>query len=132
VEVLQLIADVATRIDTDVARPQFVRLREVSGPVNSAGSGSAGGGYGPYFGSIPDFSEPPKGVRFADVRDGSPAALAGLKQGDIIVKFDDKEIANLYDFTYALRVHKAGDEVLVEVIRGNEMIKAKVRLAERK
>ncbi len=132
VEVLQLIADVATRIDTDVARPEFVRLREVSSLVSSVGGGSAGSGYGPYFGSIPDFSEPPKGVRFADVRDGSPAALAGLKQGDILVTFGDKEIANLYDFTYALRAHKAGDEVLVEVIRGNEKIKARVRLAERK
>ena len=128
VEVLQLIADVATRIDTDTARPEFVRQREVASPV----SGSGGGGYGPYFGSIPDFSEPPKGVRFADVRDGSPAALAELKPGDIMIKFGEKDIANLYDFTYALRARQAGDEVLVEVIRGDVRITAMVRLAERK
>ena len=65
-------------------------------------------GYGPAFGSIPDFNEPPKGVRFADVRDGTPAAKAGLKAGDILIEFDGKEIANLYDFTYALRAHKPG------------------------
>jgi S1-C subfamily serine protease len=99
----------------------------------SAGSPrTSGGGYGPDFGSIPDFSEPPKGVRFADVRAGSPAALAGLKPGDILLKFGDKEIGNLYDFTYALRAHKPGDEVLVEVLRGEEKVTASVKLTERK
>jgi len=136
VEVLQLVADVATRIDADEARPEFVRVMPKSDPHGgSAGplSGSAGSsGYGPYFGSIPDFAEPPKGVRFADVRDGSPAALAGLKPGDILITFGDKDIANLYDFTYALKAHKVGDEVLVEVLRGGEKVTAKVKLAERK
>jgi hypothetical protein len=135
-EVLQLIADVATRIDSDDVRPEFVRVMPASNPHGgSAGplTGSAGsGGYGPYFGSIPDFAEPPKGVRFADVREGSPAALAGLKQGDILIKFGDLDVANLYDFTYALKARKVGDEVLVEVLRNGEKITAKVKLAERK
>jgi hypothetical protein len=135
IQVLQLVADIATRLDADAERPQFVRVED----KNDAHSGVAGGpisssagGYGPYFGSIPDFSEPPKGVRFADVRDGSPAALAGLMAGDILITFGDKDIGNLYDFTYALRAHKVGDEVLVEVLRNNEKITAKVKLTERK
>ncbi len=135
VEVLQLIADVATRIDCGDVRPEFVRVMPATNPhAGSPGplSGSGGGGYGPYFGSIPDFAEPPKGVRFADVREGSPAALAGLKPGDILIKFGDADIANLYDFTYALKAHKVGDELLVEVLRNGETITAKVKLAERK
>jgi hypothetical protein len=134
IEVLRLVADTALRIDTDTERPLFVRVKEKNDPHSGAGgpvSGS-GGGYGPYFGSIPDFSEPPKGVRFADVREGSPAALAGLKPGDILITFGDKDIGNLYDFTYALRAHKPGDEVLVEVMRRDEKITARVRLTERK
>ena len=87
---------------------------------------------GPTFGSIPDFNEPPKGVRFADVRDGTPAAKAGLKAGDILIEFDGKEIGNLYDFTYALRAHKPGDLVLVKVLRGSQTIEAKVLLTERR
>ena len=44
-----------------------------------------GGGYGPYFGSIPDFGQVEHGgVKFADVRDGSPAGKAGLKAGEKI------------------------------------------------
>ena len=134
VEVLQFIADVATRIDSGEVRPQFVRVTEKNESHSGTGEGvvSSGGGYGPNFGSIPDFSEPPKGVRFADVKEGSPAALAGLKPGDILIKFGDKDIANLYDFTYALRSHKVGDEVLVEVLRKDETITAKVKLTERK
>jgi aminopeptidase YwaD len=135
IEVLQLIADVAMDLETDAARPSFVRVEPkapTGNPGDHSGSAGSGGGYGPYFGSIPDFAEPPKGVRFADIHEGSPAALAGLKQGDILIRFGDREIANLYDFTYALRAHKVGDEVLVEVLRGNEKITAKVKLAQRK
>ena len=42
-------------------------------------------------------------MKFADVREGSPAAKAGFKAGDMLVEFDGKPIQNLYDFTYALR-----------------------------
>ena len=34
-----------------------------------------------------------------------------------MVEFDGKPIQNLYDFTYALRGKKPGDEVMVKVIR---------------
>jgi S1-C subfamily serine protease len=104
----------------------------VAEPTVSSTSSGGGSGYGPAFGSIPDFNEPPKGVRFADVRDGTPAAKAGLKPGDILIEFDGKDIANLYDFTFALRSKKAGDVVLVKVLRGSQTIEAKVLLEERR
>ena len=126
-KLLDYIASLVTHLEND-PKPQYIRVPEPSvGPVGSGG----GSGYGPNFGSIPDFNEPPKGVRFADVRDGTPAAKAGLKAGDILIEFDGKEIANLYDFTYALRAHKAGDLVLVKVLRGDQTIEAKVLLSER-
>jgi hypothetical protein len=131
---LDLIGRLTARLASDPVRPQFVR---VSGGHNPhAGivpnTSTAGGGYGPYFGSIPDFAEVPKGVRFADIRDGSPAGKAGLKAGDILVEFDGKKIDNLMDFTYALRQKRAGDEVEVEVLRDVKPLRAKVRLEERK
>jgi hypothetical protein len=126
-KVLDYIADLIGRLEND-PRPQFIRVAE---PSATGGSGG-GSGYGPNFGSIPDFNEPPKGVRFADVRDGTPAAKAGLKAGDILIEFDGKDIGNLYDFTYALRAHKPGDLVLVKVLRGDKTIEAKVLLTERR
>jgi aminopeptidase YwaD len=129
-KLLDYIAELATHLASDAGRPQYVRVAEPSQPAT--GSGGGGAGYGPAFGSIPDFNEPPKGVRFADVRDGTPAARAGLRAGDILIEFDGKEIANLYDFTYALRAHKPGDQVLVRVVRGAQTIEAKVLLTERR
>ena len=127
-KLLGYVAEIATRLANDPERPKFQRVAEKVAPVGSGG----GSGYGPNFGSIPDFDEPPKGVRFADVRDGTPAAKAGLKAGDILIEFDGKDIGNLYDFTYALQAHKPGDEVLVKVLRGSQTIEAKVLLTERR
>jgi S1-C subfamily serine protease len=128
-KLLDYVAELTGRLAGDSARPQFVRV--VQPEQTRTGSGG-GAGYGPNFGSIPDFNEPPKGVRFADVRAGTPADKAGLRPGDILIEFDGKEIGNLYDFTYALRAHKAGDVVLVKVLRGSQTIEAKVLLTERR
>jgi Peptidase family M28/PDZ domain/PA domain len=135
ITVVELVASVAERIDAEAEPPKFVRVEEKDNPHGGAGisgNASSGGGYGPYFGSIPDFAEPPRGVRFADITPGSPAAKAGLKAGDILVKFGADPIQNLYDFTYALRAHKVGEEIDVEVLRGDRSIVAKVLLTERK
>ena len=128
-KLLGYVAEITTRLANDPERPRFQRVAEPKAP---SGSSSGSSGYGPNFGSIPDFDEPPHGVRFADVRDGTPAAKAGLKAGDILVEFDGKDIGNLYDFTYALQAHKPGDEVLVKVLRGSQTIEAKVLLTERR
>ncbi len=126
---LDYVAELTGHLSNDDARPQFLHVATPSGSTGDSGGGS---GYGPAFGSIPDFNEPPKGVRFADVREGTPAAKAGLRAGDILIEFDGKEIGNLYDFTYALRAHKPGDIVPVKVLRGSQTIEAKVLLTERK
>jgi aminopeptidase YwaD len=134
VQLLSMIADVTDHLADGTPRPQFVRVanpENAHGEVASHSSGTVSG-YGPDFGSIPDFTELPNGVRFADVRPGSPAAKAGLKAGDVLTEFDGKKIQNLYDFTYALRAKKPGQEVLVKVLRGDQTIEAKVLLTERK
>ncbi len=119
------VADVMDHLTDTSPRPQFVRVAETIDPQEVAKPALgkvSGGGYGPDFGSIPDFTEIPNGVSFADIRPGSPAAKAGLKAGDILTEFDGKPIQNLYDFTYALRARKPGQEVLVKVLRGDQTI----------
>ena len=128
-KLLDLVADLTLRLANDTDRPQYVRVEPPSPPAGSSGGGS---GYGPYFGSVPDFAEVPKGVRFADIRAGSPAEKAGLKAGDVMIEFDGKEVNNLSDYTYLLRSKKPGDEVLVKALRGGETIEAKVLLTVRK
>ncbi|HUE02664.1 MAG TPA: M20/M25/M40 family metallo-hydrolase [Bryobacteraceae bacterium] len=131
-KVLQLVAEVGEDLREAPDRPVFARVKEPEHAGDVAGSASGHAGYGPDFGSIPDFGEGVKGVKFADIREGSPAAKAGLKAGDVLVEFDGKPIGNLYDFTYALRAKRPGDEVVVKVIRGTEPVEAKVLLTKRK
>ena len=61
-----------------------------------------------------------------------PAEKAGIRPGDVIVGMDDTEIDDLYAFTYALRDHKAGDAVVVKVLRDGEVIECKAVLGVRK
>lgn len=129
VHVVDLVADTGVHIDELPARPPFVTVVE-SHPTGS-GSGS-GSGYGPYFGSIPDFGQVETGVRFSDVRPGSPAAKAGLKGGDTMIQFGDQQIKNLYDFTAVLRGSKVGDVVDVTVLRDGKPLTVKVTLEQRK
>jgi Peptidase family M28/PDZ domain/PA domain len=129
-KLLDFIEDVAVKVDSENERVAFVTVKEDQ-PAGQAASGG-GGGYGPYFGSIPDFGQEENGVKFSDVRPGSPAAKAGFKAGDILVQFGDKPIHNLYDFTDALRRSKVGDEVNVKVLRDGKPVSATVKLEQRK
>ena len=128
-KLLDFIDDVALKIDSANERVAFVTVKEEQ-PGGQAASG--GSGYGPYFGSIPDFGQEENGVKFSDVRPGSPAAKAGFKAGDVLVQFGDKPIHNLYDFTDALRRSKVGDVVDVQVLRDGKSINASVKLEQRK
>jgi serine protease Do len=58
------------------------------------------------------------GLLVAGVEDGSPAATAGLGEGDLIVSVGGRAVASVDDVWDAL--DDAGDEVALEVVRGAE------------
>jgi hypothetical protein len=124
---LGLVSELAVQIADAPQRPAYLIVAEEKAP-----GGGGGRGYGPYFGSIPDFGQTENGVKFSDVRPGSPAAKAGLKGGDVLVQFGNKPINNLYDFTDALRRSKVGDVVEVKVLRDGKPVTASVKLEQRK
>jgi S1-C subfamily serine protease len=130
-KVVSFVHDVANKLVQSETRPQFVKVQTGPHAGGIPGSGG-GGGYGPYFGSIPDFAPVEKGVKFSDVRPGSPAAKAGLQGGDILISFAGKPILNLHDFTFALRNANVGDVVPVTVLRDGKEVNAKVTLEARK
>jgi hypothetical protein len=127
VKVLSLVYMMANQIANDAKRLEYTEVQQPK-----AGIAGSGGGYGPYFGSVPDFRDDLKGVLFADVQNNSPAGKAGLKPGDLLVEFDGKPIENLYDFTYALRTRKVGDVVSVVVKRMGQDVKVNVTLEARR
>ncbi len=128
-QLLGFVSDVATSILNGAERPQFIKVAD---PNPHGGGTVSGSGYGPSFGSLPDMAFSGKGVRFTDVREGSPAQKAGFQAGDVMIEFDEKKIDNLYDFTYALRAKSPGDTVVVKVLRNGETVTKNVLLEARK
>ena len=123
--VLRLAYQMADYVQALPERPAFVK------PSQPQRRHGGGGGYGAYFGSVPDFGHEGKGVRFDDVREGAPAHKAGLEVGDVLIYFNGRAIDNLHDFTDALQRHKPGDDVPVVVMRDGKSVEFHVQLAER-
>jgi hypothetical protein len=89
------------------------------------------GGFRVYLGTIPNYAESNDGLLIDGVREDSPAAKAGLKPGDRIVKIGTREIKNVYDYTYALGEMKGGEEYVIEVVRGTERLTLKIKPIQR-
>jgi hypothetical protein len=122
-KVVKYVFDVAMNIIQAESKPDYLAVeRKDTGRM----SGSR-----VYVGTVPDFAGDVDGYKLGGVTDGSPAATAGLKAGDIIIKFGEKKISNLYDFTYAIGDFVPGDKVNVVVTRGNEELTFEVELGSR-
>ena len=111
----------AELVFTDMAVPFTRAAADTAGPPGGEGYGR---GTGVRFGIVPDFGgEPGKGAKITGTSEGSPAEKAGLKPGDVIVRFGGKAVTGLADLSYALRDKKPGDEVEVVVVReGKEVV----------
>lgn len=71
-----------------------------------------------------------KGVLVSEVVEGSPAAKAGLKAGDIITKVDDEDIENAGDLTTTIRGYEPEAKVSISIIRDRKKKKLKATLGE--
>jgi hypothetical protein len=109
-------------------RPTFQQAKADSAMGRIAG----GGGYGAYLGTIPDYMKTEGGVLLSGVRDGSPADSAGIKGGDVIIRFDGVHVDNIYDYTFALRSRKPGQQVRITVLRGGREVELLAVLGRRK
>lgn len=62
----------------------------------------------------------PTGVYVAKVTEGSPAAQAGIKMGDIITTFDGRTIASMQELSMRMQYYKAGETVDVVIKRASD------------
>lgn len=76
-------------------------------------------------------AQPVGGVLVEGVHEGSPAAIAGLGEGDLVLALDGEDVLTMGDLVVAIRAHDPGDEVLVDYRRGQERRRIAVTLAER-
>jgi len=122
--ILKMVAAAATEIANVATTPQFTKASPDSQPQAR--------GFRVSVGTIPDYAAEANGMKISGVREDSPAEKAGLQGGDIIIKFGQFDIKNVYDYTYALGSFNPGDEVEIVAMRADKKIVVKAKLEGRR
>lgn len=73
-----------------------------------------------------------KGVLVSKVFDKSPAQKAGIRQGDVIVKFDGKRVHSSHELAILVSQTKVGKKTDVEIVRDGKTLTQTVRIGTRK
>ena len=112
------VGEIVRSVDANPAKPTYA-VAKSSGQMGQVRMSVS-------LGTIPSYVDSTDGMVLDGVRENSPAAKAGLKPGDKIVKLAGKDVRNAMDYTYVLGSMKAGEEYEVELNRGTERMKLKV------
>lgn len=103
-------ADNAGDGDGETGRPQMPRVR---------------------LGIMPNYTDTSRpGLAVEDTMPESPAAKAGIKANDRIVRINDSEVTNIETYMMAMSKLKPGEEVTIVVERGDQKLTLKARAAE--
>src|SRR5829696_300678 len=70
-------------------------------------------------------------ARVEDVREGTPAAKANLRTGDVVTAVGNTTVSSAEALTRAIDAHQPGDNVTLKITRGDETVTAQVTLASR-
>jgi len=71
-----------------------------------------------------------QGAVVAYVKPGSPAAVAGLQELDVITKFKGQEVTSADELISAIHDSNVGDEVTITYVRGNQTKTTTARLIQ--
>jgi Tol biopolymer transport system component len=96
--------------------PEYSETASGGPPAGARGKGR------PFTGTIPDYAGGGDGLKLEGVIEGGPAALAGLRGGDVIVEFAGARISGIEDYARALDDLTIGEPVEV-VFRRDGQIK---------
>ena len=83
------------------------------------------------FGTVPDFAHNADGVRVDSVVPGSPAELAGIQAGDVLLEMNGGTVAGLGAFSDFLKTLVPGDTVIATVLRDGQTISVAVTVVPR-
>jgi len=72
-----------------------------------------------------------KNCKLGEITKDSPADKAGLKPGDVVVRFGGKDVESYESMRKLLQKQKPGDEVTLEVKRGDETKELRLTLGKR-
>lgn len=118
-EITFYVANIAKALDQNPTRPTY-KVAQSSGQMGARTTFSVS------LGTIPSYAEGNDGLTIDGVRDGGPAAKAGLKGGDKIIKLAGKDVRNISDYMFAMSTMKPDQEYEVTVKRGDETLTMKI------
>ncbi len=123
-KIIDYVGRTVQAIDINQTRPTYA--------VAKSSSNEGRRSFAVTIGVMPSYTDAGDGMLLDAVRDDSPAAKAGLKAGDKIVKLAGKDVKNVQDYTAILSELKADEIYEVYVIRGIERLVFRVKPAARK
>ncbi|MCD2194331.1 trypsin-like peptidase domain-containing protein [Actinomycetospora endophytica] len=68
------------------------------------------------------------GAQILNVRQGGPASRAGVLEGDVVTRVDQRPIASADELTVAIREHRPGETVTLGVVRGGRPLSLQAQL----
>jgi serine protease Do len=74
---------------------------------------------------------PQRGARVSAVHPSTPAAKAGLRDGDLVTRVDGRAVEDFDDLRGRIGEHPPGDEVALEVTRAGKALRLTATLSER-
>jgi hypothetical protein len=121
VEISDMIYNVAEKLASVDSTLQFREAGPKTAPTRRM--------KGVTLGIMPDFAGAVKnGLRADFITPGRPAALGGMKKGDIIVSIEGKSVNNIQDYMFRMQQVKPGQTISVEVLRNNQKVGLLIRL----
>ncbi|MFL6373441.1 MAG: M20/M25/M40 family metallo-hydrolase [Pyrinomonadaceae bacterium] len=117
-QIVDYIQSIIKAVDQNPQRPTYTVAKTAMQGGRS--------GFNISLGTIPNYADSDTGLLLDGVRDGSPAAKAGVKAGDRVIKLAGHEVRNVMDYTYVLGEMKADVEYEMVVVRGTETLTLKI------
>jgi putative serine protease PepD len=82
----------------------------------------------PVIGANVNTGEQRGGAEVVDVPSGTPAAVAGLEEGDVVTSVDDKRITDGIGLIVAIRSHQPGETIRLTVLRDGDEVEVDITL----
>jgi len=117
-KIINYINGVINNLNKQNQKLVFLKTREVQVGMSS---------FKVTLGIMPDYTFSGTGVRADGVSEGRPAAKAGLKAGDVIVKLGENAVSSVETYMQALNKFTKGEKTKVTYKRGNETMESEIQ-----
>ncbi|MGK2863380.1 MAG: M28 family peptidase [Chitinophagaceae bacterium] len=115
--IVNYISNLITNLNKQNQKLAFLKTRDISASMTS---------FRVTLGIMPDYTFSGSGVRADGVSEGRPAAMAGLKSGDVIIKLGENVVNSMETYMQALNKFNKGDKTKVTFMRGTETLESDI------